>query len=154
MAGGKGESGGMPDGGGGEGGGGAGGGGEGGATEEAAATGVRAVVRFVNGLRIEAAVADAADELVLIVLLRELHQAGVDDAAAQPQHEVKSRFCRRDGATSARHVEKLAPHACLWLRLAPLPQQHRLRLAQRRTHPSGCCSRRACAHPRAACLRR
>ena len=47
----------------------------------------------VLGARGQTGVADSADLLVLVVLLRKHHQRRLNDAATQAQHQVKGRLC-------------------------------------------------------------
>ena len=74
-----------------------------------------------DGPRVQTAVAGAADQLVLVELLGKLHQAGLDHAAAQAQHQMQRRLCRKAAARERdrervvrvsrcgkRHVKKFA----------------------------------------------
>ena len=49
----------------------------------------------VGGPGVEAGVALAADHLVRVVLLRQQAQGRLDHAAAQAQHQVQGRLCKR-----------------------------------------------------------
>ena len=47
----------------------------------------------VLGARGQTGIADSADLLVLVVLLRKHNQRRLNDAATQAQHQVKGRLC-------------------------------------------------------------
>ena len=68
----------------------------------------------VLGARRQTGIADSADLLVLVVLLRKHHQRRLNDATTQAQHQVKGRLCRGWRASSV--TAWLASRFCAVLR--------------------------------------
>ena len=68
----------------------------------------------VLGTRGQTGIADSADLLVLVVLLRKHHQRRLNDATTQAQHQVKGRLCRGWRASSV--TAWLASRFCAVLR--------------------------------------
>ena len=72
----------------------------------------------VLGARRQTGIADSADLLVLVILLRKHHQRRFNDAATQAQHQVKGRLCWAWGASAldrgwqAPLRRALVRHAC------------------------------------------
>jgi len=72
----------------------------------------------VLGTRGQTGIADSADLLVLVILLRKHHQRRFNDAATQAQHQVKGRLCWAWGASAldrgwqAPLRRALVRHAC------------------------------------------